>query len=66
MTQCPLLFKNKSSGILFPEFPIFPHTEDEIYGNTTESQAKTGIFFIKKKNSRKNVIVERRNLYLSL
>jgi hypothetical protein len=27
-------------GKPFPEFPIFPHPGDEIYGNTAESQAK--------------------------
>jgi hypothetical protein len=30
-------------GNPFPGFPTFPHTEDEIYGNTVESQEKSKI-----------------------
>jgi hypothetical protein len=47
MTQRPLKFLSKFIGNSLPEFPTFPHTEDEIYGNTAESQAKTRIFLLK-------------------
>jgi hypothetical protein len=46
MTQRPLKFLFKFNGNSLPEFPTFPHTEDEIYGNTAESQAKIRIFYI--------------------
>jgi len=57
MTQCPLLIKIPL-GNPFPEFPTFPHTEDEIYGNTAESQAKTKIFCFGKRNTGKVVLVK--------
>ena len=40
MTQRPLIILNKFNGKSLPEFPTFPHTGDEIYGNTAKSQAK--------------------------
>jgi hypothetical protein len=52
MTQNPLEFLINTFGKPFPEFPTFPHTGDEIYGNTAESQAKIRIFYIRKKNTR--------------
>jgi hypothetical protein len=44
MTQRPLQFLFKFTGNPLPDFPTFPHTGDEIYGNTAESQAKFEIF----------------------
>jgi hypothetical protein len=44
MTLRPLNFLFKFIGNSLPEFPTFPHAEDEIYGNTAESQAKNRIF----------------------
>jgi len=50
MTQRPLKFLFKFNGNPLPEFPTFPHTEDEIYGNTAESQAKFKVFYCGKRN----------------
>jgi hypothetical protein len=50
MTRCPLKFLINTFGNSLPEFPIFPHTEDEIYGNTAESQAKFKVFYRDKRN----------------
>jgi hypothetical protein len=38
------MFNLLSMGNTLPEFPTFPHTADEIYGNTLESQAIIRIF----------------------
>jgi hypothetical protein len=44
---------SKFIGNSLPEFPTFPHTGDEIYGKTAESQAKIRIFYIKRRNALK-------------
>jgi hypothetical protein len=51
----PSFYLKKLAGNPFPGFPTFPHTGDEIYGNTAESQAKIKIFSIRKRNSREVV-----------
>jgi hypothetical protein len=53
MTQRPLKFLFKFNGNSLPEFPTFPHTGDEIYGNTAESQAKIRIFLLKEGTPKK-------------